>query len=166
MTTSTHKTQIEKQDKTIRITRDFKAPVDKVWKAFTEKEILDKWWGPSPWRAETKTMDFREGGHWIYAMVGPENEKHWARMNYISIDPQKSYDLEDGFSDENGVMNKELPVSKGKSTFTSTADGTRVEMSIVYPTEADVQKIVEMGFEEGISICLEQLDQLLNQNKV
>jgi len=51
-------------------------------------------------------------------------------------------------------------------TFTKTATGTRVEFEMTYTTEADVQKIVEMGFEQGITVCLDQLEALLKKQFV
>lgn len=163
---TTTKTEVAKdfQEKSIVVSREFNAPVADVWRAFTESELLDQWWGPSPWRAETKSQDFRPGGFWLYAMVGPEDQRHWAHMNYISINHHKGFEMEDVFCDENGVVNHELPVSTGSNTFTETAEGTKVAFKMIYPTEAALQTIVEMGFEQGITICFEQLDELLKKN--
>lgn len=160
-----NKTQVSKdlKQRSILISREFNAPLASVWRAYTEKELLDQWWGPYPWRAETKYMDFSEGGYWLYAMVGPENEKHWGRMNYLTITHHKSFDVQDFFCDENGNINEALPVSDGKNVFTETSTGTLVEFKVIYATEKDLQKIVEMGFEEGITICLDQLEKLLSQ---
>ena len=160
---SENSTQVVKdlKEKTILVSREFKAPVELVWRAFTESEILDKWWGPAPWRAETKYQDFSEGGYWLYAMVGPENQKLWGRMNYLTIEIHKNFHLEDVFCDEDGNPNPELPISKGSNVFTATATGTQVEFKMKYSTEEQLQQIIEMGFEEGISICMEQLNQLI-----
>jgi uncharacterized protein YndB with AHSA1/START domain len=162
---SNNKTQVVKdlKEKSILVSREFNAPLSDVWRAYTEKELLDQWWGPKPWRAETKTMDFNPGGYWLYAMVGPEGEKHWGRMNYKAIDHQKSMQIEDVFCDENGNVNPNLPVSKGNMTFTKTANGTKVDFKMVYSKEEDVQKMIEMGFEQGITICFDQLEELLKK---
>lgn len=157
------KTSIVKdfKEKSILVSRLFNAPAEKLWDAFTTREMLDQWWGPAPWRAETKTMNFSVGGYWLYAMVGPENQRQWGRMNYTAIDRPGRIEIEDAFCDEEGNMNTALPVSKGQIIFTPSEFGTRVDFRMTYPTEADLQKLVEMGFEEGISICLDQLDYLL-----
>jgi len=162
------KTQVVKDLKarSILVSREFNAPVELVWRAFTESEILDRWWGPAPWRAETKYMDFSVGGYWLYAMVGPNDERHWGRMNYLSIALHKDFHLEDAFCDENGDVNPDLPVSKGSNVFTRTGNGTKVEFKMTYSTEEQLQQIIEMGFEEGISVCLEQLDQLIINKKI
>ncbi|MEJ6981532.1 SRPBCC domain-containing protein [Pedobacter sp. P351] len=153
-------------EKSILVSREFNAPLAKVWRAYTDRELLDQWWGPQPWRAETKRMDFKPGGHWLYAMVGPDNTKMWGIMNYISIDPLKRIDFEDAFCDENGNINPELPVSKSNTVFTETSNGVKVEFRMTYASAEDVRKLVEMGFEQGITTCFDQLESLLDQNKI
>ena len=162
---STNKTNIAKdfQEKSIVVSREFNAPLAEVWRAFTESDLLDKWWGPSPWHVETKSQDFAPGGAWVYAMVGPEGQKHWARMDYISITHHKGFEIKDSFCDEEGVINQELPVSTGSNTFTETNGGTTVAFKMIYPTEASLQTIVDMGFETGISMCFDQLEELLSK---
>jgi len=54
------------KNKRLTVSRAFNAPLELVWKAWTESEILDQWWAPKPYRAETKSMDFRKGGMWAY----------------------------------------------------------------------------------------------------
>jgi uncharacterized protein YndB with AHSA1/START domain len=165
---STNKTEVIKnfKEKTIIVSREFDAPIEKVWQAYTDSSLLDQWWGPSPWRAETKRMNFKPGGYWLYAMVGPGGERHWARMNYIAIDHLKGYDIEDVFCDEDGNLNTDLPVSRGRMSFVKTVNGTRVDFKMIYASETDVQKIVEMGFEQGITVCLDQLEELLKKQFV
>lgn len=165
---SKHSTQVVKdlKEKSILVAREFDATVELVWKAFTDHKILDQWWGPAPWKAETKYQDFSPGGYWLYAMVGPEKEKHWARMNYLSIEEHQSIQLEDAFCDENGVLNNTLPVSKGSKVFIATSTGTLVEFRMNYSSEEQLQMIVEMGFEQGISACLDQLDDLIIHSRI
>lgn len=163
---SNHLTQVvaDLKSKTIHVSREFNAPVEKVWRAYTESALLDQWWGPAPWRAETKFMDFSVGGFWLYAMIGPEGEKHWGRMNYIAIDPHKSFQVEDVFCDEDGNTNTEFPTSSGINTFSPTPQGTLVEFNFMYPTEEALKTVIEMGMEGGIRACFEQLAVLLHQN--
>lgn len=162
---SINRTQVSKdlKENSILVSRVFNAPIEKVWQAHTDNEILDQWWGPSPWKAETKTINFTVGGYWLYAMVSPENQKQWGRMNYLAIDQYESIEIEDAFCDENGKLNNELPVSKGQIVFAKTENGTRVEFKMIYPTGTDLEKIVEMGFEQGITICHDQLESLLKE---
>jgi uncharacterized protein YndB with AHSA1/START domain len=112
--------------KKITVVREFDAPVDQVWKAWTESSLLDQWWAPKPWKAETKSMDFREGGKWLYCMVGPDGTRSWCRVDFKTIDPQNNFTASDCFCDENGNETSELPGMDWKNVFTETGSGTKV----------------------------------------
>src|SRR5687767_12462886 len=102
---------VDRENKTITITREFAADLPLVWDAYTKPEILDRWWAPNPWKARTKSMDFREGGQWNYAMVGPNGEEHWCLVDYKRIQVQKKFTGLDAFTDPEGNVNKSLPQS-------------------------------------------------------
>ncbi|MFV8372224.1 SRPBCC family protein [Flavobacterium sp. LB2P74] len=154
------------EEKSILVSRTFTAPLDKVWRAYTESELLEQWWAPKPWKAETKSMRFSVGGYWLYAMVGPENEKHWGRMDYTAITPHLSFEIKDSFCDEKGTINTSLPVATGTIVFTTTVSGTLVEFKMFYSNEKEIETMIEMGFEQGITACLEQLETLFQENKI
>lgn len=152
---------VDKEAKKIRVERSFEAPLDIVWQAFTDPVITDQWWAPKPWRAETKSQDFRVGGKWIYSMVSPEGERHWCFFEYKSIDPKKSYSGMDAFSDENGVINSSMPRMNWYNAFTGKDESTVVNIDISFNDLADLEKIMEMGFKEGFTAGLENLDEYL-----
>ncbi len=156
---------VDKENKTIQITREFDASLPLVWRAWTTPELLDKWWGPKPWRAETKTMDFREGGFWLYAMVSPEGEKHWAKLSYFTIDTEKSFTAKDGFCDEHGVLNPAFPQNLWENAFTAQEEKTQVRMLLSFDSLGDLETLIQMGFREGFTIGLDQLDELLSTIK-
>jgi uncharacterized protein YndB with AHSA1/START domain len=145
----------------LRVVREFDAPPELVWKAWTEPEILDTWWAPKPWKAKTKSMEFREGGTWLYSMVGPEGEEHFSRADFTTIVPNRSYTGRDGFCDADGNLVTDPPGMDWHVVFLPSGDGTRVEVEITFASEADMQKIVEMGFEEGFTAAHGNLDDVL-----
>ena len=70
---------VDKETKTVSITKEFAAELDLVWDAYTKPELLDQWWAPKPLMSRTKVMDFKVGGRRFYAMVSPEgDELGWA----------------------------------------------------------------------------------------
>ena len=152
---------VNKENKTITIHRDFAAPLDLVWAAWTTPELLDQWWAPKPYQTRTKTMDFREGGVWHYAMVGPTNDTHWCRADYQKIEPLKSYSGLDAFCDEAGNVNLDFPRSLWANTFEEKGQTTEVHIVITYQALADLEKIIELGFKEGFTAALGNLDQYL-----
>jgi uncharacterized protein YndB with AHSA1/START domain len=78
---------VEKETATVKVKREFAAPIDKVWAAWTRAELLDQWWAPKPWQARTKVLDFREGGMWLYAMIGPDGIEEYCRADYHVENP-------------------------------------------------------------------------------
>ncbi len=145
----------------LKVVREFDAPLEQVWKAWTDSEILDQWWAPKPWKANTKSMDFREGGRWLYYMEGPDGSRHYCKVDYKSIAPNKVFGGEDAFCDENGNSNNDLPTMNWKCSFSKSGNGTKVEVDITFATEADLDKIIEMGFKEGFAAAHNNLDELL-----
>ncbi|MEO7924568.1 MAG: SRPBCC domain-containing protein [Chitinophagaceae bacterium] len=148
-------------NKKINVVREFSAPIERVWEAWTVSEQLDQWWAPKPWKANTQEMDFREGGHWRYYMQGPEGERHYCRADYETIFPNKTYSGLDAFCDENGNINTEFPRMHWKVDFKPSEAGTKVEVEITFSKIEDLEKIVEMGFQEGFRMAHENLDELL-----
>jgi PhnB protein len=159
----TQETQVVKDlaNKKITITRYFEAEPELVWLTWTEPELLDQWWAPRPWQTETKTMNFKKGGHWLYSMVGPNNERHWARVDFEKIDPQKSFETTDYFVDEKGVKNTEFGETRWKIAFRAMGSGTEITVEITSASEANLQQLLAMGFETGFTMALGNLEQYL-----
>lgn len=151
---------LDKENKKIKVEREFAAPVASVWSAWTESKILDQWWAPKPWQAKTKKMDFTEGGYWLYAMVGPDGTEHYARADYKSINPLKSFSAQDAFCDPDGNLNPTFPRSTWTNNFSTSSDKTLVSIEIQYDKLEDLETIIEMGFKEGFTAALENLDEL------
>jgi len=152
---------VNKENNTIHIKREFDANLELVWSAWTEAEILDQWWAPKPYLNETKSMDFRDGGRWHYSMISPENEIHWCCFDYKKIDVQKSITGLDAFCDEQGNINTDFSRMEWKNVFSDNAERTFVDITITVDTWETLEKIIEMGFKEGFTMGLNQLDELL-----
>jgi len=146
---------------TMTLIREYDADPETIWKAYTTSEMLDQWWAPRPWKAETKSMDFREGGSWIYAMVGPGGEKHWAKTAFSNIKAPASYNARDMFTDEQGNPQTGMPQMNWQMEFAKSGSGTKVTTRIKFTSEEDRKKVVDMGFKEGISMAADNLDELL-----
>jgi uncharacterized protein YndB with AHSA1/START domain len=158
-----HETLITRDaaNKKLHVTREFSAPVEKVWKAFTESEILDKWWAPKPWKTETVSMDFREGGQWLYYMLGPTGEKHYSRVDFKTIIPGQQFITTCVFCDEHGIQISGMGVVHWNKIFKATATGSKVEVELSFDEETDMQRMIAMGFEAGFTMGLGNLEELL-----
>ncbi|MBS4065030.1 MAG: SRPBCC domain-containing protein [Chitinophagaceae bacterium] len=150
-----------KENNIIEVKREFTASLELVWDAWTKPKLLDLWWAPKPWQTKTRSMDFRAGGFWLYAMTSLTDQKHWCRADYQKIESQTSFSHLDSFCDENGNINQEFPRSQWRNVFNQNADTTTVSVSIKYETLIDLEKIIAMGFKEGFTMGLQNLDELL-----
>lgn len=146
---------------TLTVRREFAAGRQLVWDCHTKSELLDRWFAPKPLTTKTKSMDFREGGHWHYAMIDPSGTEYWNWTEYRTIHPIDGYTAMDGFSDETGAINPDLPRSNWDVTFTDKSANTLVTTIVAYGSPDDLQKVIDMGMREGLTSTLERLDELL-----
>lgn len=152
---------VDKETNTVFVNREFAANRDMVWDAWTKPELLDIWWAPKPWTSHTKSMDFSVGGNRLYAMRGPEGEEHWAFSQFTSIDPKDYFGWKDGFCDSDGNINTEMPQADWSVNFIPHGQTTLVKMVMKHETWEDVETIINMGFKEGFTMALQNLDQYI-----
>ena len=145
----------------VYVMKIYKAEVSKVWDYFTKSQLLDLWWAPKPWKCETTKQDFSKGGIWLYSMVGPEGERHYAQVKYGEIMEHRSFDGTDSFCDENGNINENFQSSNWLLGFTGVEEGTKVTINVHYSSQESMKKMLEMGFEEGFKMGLNQLEEIL-----
>jgi uncharacterized protein YndB with AHSA1/START domain len=150
---------VDKQTKTVSITKEFAYVLSLVWDAYTKPELLDQWWAPKPLTSRTKVMDFKVGGRRFYAMVSPEGDERWAVQKYTSITPKTNFKLFNAFADKD--ENPELPGSDWDLNFSEQDGTTRVSISIYNESLERLERMVEMGFVEGTKMQLKNLEELL-----
>ncbi len=155
--------QVEKSTKTVYIDREFKAELSLVWDAFTKQEILDQWWAPKPYLSKTMKMDFKVGGRRFYAMISPEGvEIGWHIQDYTSISPKSNFKFFSVFADKN--ENPFLPGSNWDLTFTEQNGITKVSIIIHNDSLERMEKMIEMGFKEGFTATLNELENRLSKH--
>ena len=152
---------VDKTKNTITVKREFAARRQLVWDCHTKRELLDQWFAPKTLTTKTKHMDFRDGGYWHYAMVTPDGQSFWNRLDYLAIKPIDGYTALDGFCDETGVVNPAMPRSNWNVAFTDAKQHTLVTTVVQYKSAEDVQKSIDMGLKDGMASTLERLDELL-----
>jgi len=150
---------VDKSTKTVSITKEFDAPRDMVWDAYTKAELLDQWWAPKPITSRTKAMEFREGGRRFYAMVMPDGQERWSVQRYTSITPKSNFKFFNAFSDEN--ENLQLPGSDWDLNFSERDGKTTVHVSIYNESLERLERMVETGFVQGTEAQFKNLEDLL-----
>ena len=151
---------VDKDAKTIFITREFAADLDLVWDAFTKPEILVLWIAPNPFRAYIKEMDFREGGRCLTAMISPENAYHWSLAQYIKVEPKSSFLSRNSFCDENGNKINDA-CSLTTTSFKEGPEKTTVYVDKRFDDLAVLEMMAKNGFKEGTAAGMNNLEELL-----
>lgn len=152
--------KVDKQTKTVSMTVTFAAELALVWDAYTKPELLDQWWAPKPFLSRTKVMDFRVGGRRFYAMVSPEGHERWSVQKYTSITPKTNFKLFNTFADKD--ENLELPGSDWDLNFSEQGSTTTVSISIYNESLERLERMIELGFREGVMAQLKNLEDLLD----
>ena len=150
---------VDKEAKTVSITKEFDVTRDLVWDAYTKPELLDQWWAPKPLTSRTTVMDFKVGGRRFYAMVTPEGVERWVVQKYTSITPKSNFKIFNAFADAD--ENLELPGSDWDLSFTDQGSTTKVHISIYNESLERLERMIEFGFREGTMAQFQNLEELL-----
>lgn len=146
------------ENKKLTVEKVFSAPKAKVWEAWTNNKILEKWWWPKTWPATSVSFDFREWGHWLYYMQWPDGTRSYGRNDYIKIIPGVSYEALDAFCDEHGEVNESMPRTHWKVSFFNEGENTKVIIESTYDSIESLEKLIQMWFQEGFTDALDNLD--------
>lgn len=148
-------------------------PLDQVWRAHTEKELFEKWWGPVGWQTTAKKFEFKLGGKIHFCMKCTDElqkewfgKESWGIMEIIDIVPKEKIVFTDNFTDETGDINPEIPSTTVTNEFASeqTVNGeiTRVISTCVANEPEQIEQLVEAGIVEGYSSQLVKLDDVVS----
>jgi uncharacterized protein YndB with AHSA1/START domain len=147
---------------TLTITAEFDVPVERAWQLWADPRQLERWWGPPTYPATFTEHDLRPGGRCSYFMTGPEGDRHFGWWAIRRADEPTSIELEDGFADDAGVPDPELPTTVMRVQLDERADGgTTMVLVTTFPSAEAMQQMVEMGMEEGIRAAMGQIDDVL-----
>jgi uncharacterized protein YndB with AHSA1/START domain len=91
-----------KGGQTLVIGRIFDAPRETVWKAWTEPDLIMRWFGPKDFTAPFIKIDLRVGGRYLYCMRGPDGKDYWSTGVFREIVPMERIVATDSFADEKG----------------------------------------------------------------
>jgi len=154
-------TSASTSDREIVFEREFNAPRNMVFKAWTEPERLTHWWGPTDWTLPVCNIDLRPGGVWHYCMRGPNGEESWGKATYSEIVEPVRLVYTDAFSDAAGNVNEAMPQMEITVTFAEGAGKTNVTMRALAASAEQVKQLLGMGMEEGMKQTWARLDAYL-----
>ncbi len=148
--------------KQIEVTRTFNAPVEMVWKLWTDPELIKRWWGPKHFTSPLATIDFQEGGKSIVSMQAPAEmggQVFYSAWVYTTIIPLQTIEFIQSLSDAEG--NKINPTQVGMPpdfpadiqtivTF-KKIDNSTTEMTVIeYADFGLISNFAQIGLEQSL----------------
>jgi uncharacterized protein YndB with AHSA1/START domain len=146
---------------TLTVVADYAAPPARVWQVFADPRQLERWWGPPTWPATFEQHDFTVGGEATYFMTGPDGEKARGWWRFTALDEPRSLEFEDGFSDDAGEPNPQMPTMRLRVDFEETGSGTRMTVTTFFNNVEEMEQLVTMGMVEGMQQATGQIDAIL-----
>lgn len=157
--TSVHK---DLEALTMTVTAEYTATIDRVWELWADPRRLERWWGPPTYPATFVDHDLRPGGHVSYFMTGPDGDKPHGWWRILSVEAPRRLEFEDGFADDAGQPNPDMPTMTMRVSLDETATGTvRMVIETAFPSRESMEQLVAMGMEEGMTAAVGQIDDLL-----
>ncbi|UYN84431.1 MAG: SRPBCC domain-containing protein [Microcella sp.] len=148
-------------NRTMTFIAEFDAPVERVWSVWSDRDTLERWWGPPEYPATISEFDFVAGGRMLYRMVGdPEGEHLDGRLRFISIDEPREIVYDEAFIPAEGDPD-EQPLNRSVVTFEATGDVTRMTIITTFTSDEEFEQAVEFGALEGYEAGIGQIDAIL-----
>lgn len=156
------------ENKTLSIERTFDASPEKVWKAYSDKEMFESWWGPEGWVTTAKQFDFMPGGtiHYMMKCVDENQgewfgQEAWGIMVLDAVDAPNRFSAQDHFSDSEGSKNPDMPAQRFVVDFIEEDGKTRLVNKSIFETVGAMEEVITMGQIEGFESQMNKLEKLL-----
>ncbi|KQX19585.1 MULTISPECIES: SRPBCC family protein [unclassified Sphingomonas] len=142
----------------LTLTRLIDAPRDKLFRCWTDPELIPLWFCPPPWGVSKAEVDLRPGGSSLIVMRGPEGQEMPNRGVYLEVIPNEKLVFTDAFT--SAWEPSEKPFMTGILTFEDEGGKTRYTATVRHWTAEDKAQHEAMGFHQGWGIATDQLEAL------
>jgi uncharacterized protein YndB with AHSA1/START domain len=139
--------------RTLTITAEFGAPPDRIWRMWSDPRRLERWWGPPGHPATFVEHDLRPGGRVSFFVTGPDGDRRSARWEVRTVDAPERLEFD--------LIDPDVPVITIRVRITAVDAGTRMVIEATFPSPDAMDELLLMGFAEGLSAAIEQLDDQL-----
>jgi uncharacterized protein YndB with AHSA1/START domain len=146
---------------TLTIVAELAAPPERVWQVWSDPRQLERWWGPPTWPATFTEHELTEGSFSRWHMTGPSGEESHGWWRIVAVDEPRSLVYEDGFARADGSAEDGRPVMVGHVSLEESSGGTRMTVRTQFASLDDMRELADMGMEEGMSLAMGQLDDVL-----
>ena len=147
---------------TMTLNAEFDASADRVWQLWSDPRQLERWWGPPTYPATFTRHDLSPGSRVEYHMTGPEGDQPKGYWDVIETDPPHRLIVRDGFANDDGTPNEEMPEGEMRVTIEEIGEGrTRMSIENIFPSTEVMEQLLAMGQEEGLKQAVGQIDAIL-----
>jgi uncharacterized protein YndB with AHSA1/START domain len=146
---------------TLTVIADYPVPVARLWDAYADPRQLERFWGPPEWPATFTRHDMAVGGRSEYCMTGPDGTQSRGWFRFLAVEPGKHFEVEDGFADDSGAPNPQMPTMRIVFAFESTPIGSRCTTVTTFASVGAMESLVQMGMLEGMRSAMGQIDGVL-----
>jgi uncharacterized protein YndB with AHSA1/START domain len=152
---------LERDPSAIITVREFEAPRELVFEAFTDPKHLAQWWGPYGFTTTTSAFDFSEGGVWRFVMHGPDGRDYQNRITFDEIQRPERIRYHHGGADDVEPVQFRTTV-----TFEDLGnDRTRLTLYAQFPSAAERERVIkayraDQGARETLSRLADYVGQL------
>jgi uncharacterized protein YndB with AHSA1/START domain/pimeloyl-ACP methyl ester carboxylesterase len=147
---------------TMSIDAEFDAPPERVWQLWADRRQLERWWGPPAYPATFTRHDLAPGSRVEYHMTGPEGDQPHGYWDVLEVDAPRSLVFRDGFANDDGSPNPDLPPTTARVTISEVGGGrTRMSIETRFPSTEAMEQVLALGAEEGLKQAVGQIDAIL-----
>lgn len=146
---------------TMKITAEFDAGAERIWEMWSDPRQLERWWGPPSYPATFVDHELSPGGRAAYFMTSPEGRKYYGWWRIEEAEPPQRLRFEDGFADDEGKPNEEMPTTIATVTIAEADGVTTMSIESKFGSREGMEQVIEMGMEQGMVEALGQIDALL-----
>jgi uncharacterized protein YndB with AHSA1/START domain len=136
--------------RTLTITSEYGEPPDRVWRMWSDPRRLERWWGPPGYPATVDEHDVRPGGRVLFFVTGPDGARRFARWEVRVVEAPERLEFD--------LIDPDVPVITIRVRITAMNAGSRMVIEATFPSGEAMDELLLMGFAEGLSAAVEQLD--------
>jgi uncharacterized protein YndB with AHSA1/START domain len=147
---------------TLTLTAEFEATQERVWQLWADPRLLKRWWGPPTYPATFTRHELTPGARVEYHMTGPEGDQPRGYWDIVEVQPPTWLLFRDGFANDDGTPNPDLPTSEARVRIEEIGDGrSRMTIESTFPSTEAMEQVLAMGVEEGLTEAVGQIDAIL-----
>ena len=151
----------------LTLTAEFDASPERVWQLWADPRQLERWWGPPTFPATFTRHELKPGARIEYHMTGPAGEQPHGYWDVLDVDPPSRLTVRDGFANDDGTPNETVGAGRMEVAIEAIGGGrTRMSIASFSASKEDLELVLAMGMEQGITEAVGQIDAILAEDTI